>query len=479
MIVFAAILLVATVARSCLRGSSSGRALAAYKASLRARGEKLTADELGFPRPPETNGGLSLLLASVKRIGRAKVDPGSLNLFHFVTPGRAQVSWAMVQPPLNVSRGGRTNATWEVLSEHFKLSSDALQGIRDAAQNPPRHFFNDPTNFFNQPKSPFVELRTAAQSLSGDAIVALRANDLGRAQADLHALTKLALFHHDDLTLVSQMIRTAIAGLGLGVTWEALQAPGWNEESLAVLQRDWESVDLIDAIEKGMTGERAFGEAAFSYMRSAGHAERMKMLRGSGTVPVRRSAEDYFEEFVLVPVWRVHADEDETFFLEYHQCSLDSIRKVRHGASWQAVEVELQSNIAQLNKAFSSPMGSIRHRFSAMAIPNTTRAAAVSVRHETQRRLTIAAIALERYRLREGHPPPDLDSLVPQLLSAVPIDPMSARPLGYRRNTGAGFTLYSAGEDGQDDAGDPNPQSTTNKLDLWAGKDAVWPSPAR
>jgi hypothetical protein len=204
----------------------------------------------------------------------------------------------------------------------------------------------------------------------------------------------------------------------------------------------------------------------------------MKMFQ-FGTTPGRKSAKDYFEQFVLMPVWRTHADEDETLFLEYHQRSLDAIRKARNGVSWQTVGVELQSNNAQLEKTLSGPMAGVRYRFTAIAIPNTTRAAAVVARNETQRRLTLAAIALERYRLRKGRPPPNLDALVPQFLSAVPIDPMSAKPLGYRRNADGSFTLYSTGEDARDDGGDPSPRRSTNQLDFWAGQDAVWPSPAR
>jgi len=478
LVILGAIVLTTLILGTCSRQSNSRSALAKYKSDLRARGEKLTAEELGFPRPPETNGSLSLLLSNVNLMGRAKVDPGFLDLFHYVRAGRARVSWAVGQPPLSSSGGGNTNVTWEVFSEHFKLSADALQGIRDAVQHPPRYFFNDSTNFLNRPPGPFVELRTAAQSLSGDAIVALQAHDLGRAQADLHALTKLALFHHEDLTLVSQMIRTAIAGLGLAVTWEALQAQGWNEESLAALQHDWESVDLTDAIETGITGERAFGEAAFSFMRSAGSAERMKLFRGFGTTPGRKSAKDYFDQFVLMPIWRANADEDEALFLEFHQRSLESIRKARNGTSWQAVNVELQSNIAHLEKALGGPMADVRHRVSAMAIPNTTRAAASVARNETQRRLTITAIALERHRLHHGQLPPELDALVPQFLSTGPLDPMSGEPLHYRPNAN-GFVLYSVGEDGRDDGGDPGSLSATNRFDLWSGRDAVWPVPVR
>ena len=48
----------------------------------------------------------------------------------------------------------------------------------------------------------------------GDAILALHSKELDRAQADLHALTQLTHLHKDDPTLVNQMVRVAIAGLG-------------------------------------------------------------------------------------------------------------------------------------------------------------------------------------------------------------------------------------------------------------------------
>jgi hypothetical protein len=45
--------------------------------------------------------------------------------------------------------------------------------------------------------------------------------------------------------------------------------------------------------------------------------------------------------------------------------------------------------------------------------------------------------------------------LAPQFLSTVPIDPMSAKHLRYRLNGDGSFTLYSVGEGGRDDRGDP------------------------
>ena len=68
---------------------------------------------------------------------------------------------------------------------------------------------------------------------------------------------------------------------------------------------------------------------------------------------------------------------------------------------------------------------------------------------------------------------------MPQFFPAVPIDLMSAKPLRHRLNVDGSFRLYSVGEDGRDDGGDPNSDSGTNKYGLWEGKDALWPAAAK
>ena len=98
----------------------------------------------------------------------------------------------------------------------------------------------------------------------------------------------------------------------------------------------------------------------------------------------------------------------------------------------------------------------------------------VAVRAETERALTLAAIAVKRYQLRHGAPPPSLEALTPEFLPALPYDPMSGKALCYRLEPNGGFLLYSVGEDGKDDGGDPGAASG-NTYGLWEGRDAVWP----
>jgi hypothetical protein len=112
-----------------------------------------------------------------------------------------------------------------------------------------------------------------------------------------------------------------------------------------------------------------------------------------------------------------------------------------------------------------------------MAFPNHVRACETAVRGETDRQMTLAAIALRRFQLRHGQLPPSLEAVVPEFLPAAPYDYMSAKPLCYRLEADGGYLLYSVGEDAEDDGGDPNPLPG-GLNGLWTGRDAVWPSPA-
>ena len=102
-----------------------------------------------------------------------------------------------------------------------------------------------------------------------------------------------------------------------------------------------------------------------------------------------------------------------------------------------------------------------------------------AMRAETERSFAICAIALKRYSLRHGTLPSSLDALQPEFLRSVPVDYMDGKPMKYRLNPDGGFTLYSVGEDGKDDGGDPSPlPGKSNTRNLWDRKDFIWPAPA-
>jgi|GEM_PF-685157 len=71
-------------------------------------------------------------------------------------------------------------------------------------------------------------------------------------------------------------------------------------------------------------------------------------------------------------------------------------------------------------------------------------------------RLARIALAVERFRLASGILPENLNELVPQFLSAVPVDPFDGQPLRYHR-LARGFVIYSVGRDCHDDGGRQKP----------------------
>jgi hypothetical protein len=83
----------------------------------------------------------------------------------------------------------------------------------------------------------------------------------------------------------------------------------------------------------------------------------------------------------------------------------------------------------------------------------------VIVRHATTDanvRLARTALAVERFRLASGILPENLNELVPQFLSAVPMDPFDGQPLRYHRLTN-GYVVYSVGRDCYDNGGRQKP----------------------
>jgi hypothetical protein len=123
--------------------------------------------------------------------------------------------------------------------------------------------------------------------------------------------------------------------------------------------------------------------------------------------------------------------------------------------------------------------GSVKYLLSGQLAPALEKASAKAARMEAQRELVVAAIAIERFRLRHGKPPPTLSAVVPEFVSKPALDPMDGQPARYRAREDGTFLLYSVGEDGKDDGGDPMPTSPTSQNYYFGnGRDIVWPMPA-
>jgi hypothetical protein len=76
----------------------------------------------------------------------------------------------------------------------------------------------------------------------------------------------------------------------------------------------------------------------------------------------------------------------------------------------------------------------------------------VQLRSMAQLRAARTGLAIERYRLKAGSLPPNLDALVPEYMAAVPLDPFTGQAIKYKP-LAKGYVVYSVGNDLSDDGG--------------------------
>lgn len=80
---------------------------------------------------------------------------------------------------------------------------------------------------------------------------------------------------------------------------------------------------------------------------------------------------------------------------------------------------------------------------------------------------TLLCIALERYQRVHRRYPESLDTLVPNLIPEIPVDPLCGKPFVYRVEDD-GYLLYSVGSDGIDHGGSSKPQaSLARRTGMW------------
>jgi hypothetical protein len=394
-------------------------------------------------------------MGALTKLGSFPVDFTNLNGMRYIEPGRAEVGWKLPAPPWKNSKTHSGVGTWEEASRCVAQSAEPLSQIRKAMKTPagnagPRNG----DNFYQVTKEDFYAAKRCAEWLSAAVLVELHNERRADGLADVQALAGLANEYREEYSLMWTAARLMVAQKGLEMTWEALQAMDWTPGELSALQRSWEDVDLLEGLERGLESERGFGMAAVERYSAEPDGKKNPMMS-----PVFR--------------WTI-VDNDLEFGLRHLQKEVEAVRALRGNRPYPEVSVTFDQLNEQIEKKFHGPL-----KFFYVGTLTTTKNMKLSVLRvasvETERRLAITAIAMGRYQQKHGAAPARLRDLVPEFLNGVPLDCMSGKELCYRLKPGAGFVLYSVGEDGKDDGGDSGPSAPEKKPGLWTGRDAVWP----
>ena len=464
------------------------RAVEVYRQELRARGEKLAIEELIPPTPAGPNGAEAFLNGAARFRDVFTNYPPIMNL---VAPGHALAISRLETLPT-----AETSDLWPGLLRDVETDEPALSEVRDALTNQVLTF---QINYQKGVAGLLPQLAGAKHAmihLSEATVVALHRGDANRAWENLQATGRLVRLYGDEPLEICQLVRAAILQTGLDVTWEALEQGCWQEGQLAELQSDWESLELIGVLEASLEMESAKTSQTLDRAR-ASYVALAELPTQSGLFGLaddaRRLVDDPAGGFKAMMdryprYWRWAARESYEYELtnmKMLQGGVESVRRARNRKSfsgcpakysvlpWKSFDSSLFDGLYGLGdfpKVDTNSVSRLLHEIENL---------------EVQRHLLITAIALKRFHLRHGGYPAELRELVPDFLSTLPIDWMDGKPLRYRRNADGTFLLYSVGEDGVDNGGDPTPTEpgafqpgNTKSVSWWKARDAVWPSPA-
>jgi hypothetical protein len=353
-------------------------------------------------------------------------------------------------------------------SDQFEPDFDLM---REALKRPYARMDGDYAKPSGQPIPNFVNVRTVAQ------VLARRAKcDLLLGQPD-KALQELTLLHDmcrllegaptgKPMTLVAAMINVAITGLYVDTVAGGLQSHAWQEPQLVALQKQLAEVNLAPFVAGGFECEPLSALHEFKNIEPRKIFALSTVLIGPHQKPSLwdrvRSLNTHLWD--LIPRGWIYQN------MASYLRSSDKIRVSLFDEHYFVTPKKTDRAMREVEKAMEHP--GLFNLFSAIAIPNYSKATQTFAFNQTKANEAQIVCALERYRLAHGGYSETLDALSPQFIEILPHDLIGGEPLIYRRTADGKFLLYSVGWNEKDDDGLPG--TVTDKRGDW-----VWQYPVK
>ena len=407
-----------------------------------------------------------------------------LPMMKMIQSGRAMVVWQQEVLPED-----KSSNIWPGLLLQVQANRDALSNLQTALDVPVLYFNLDYSQGWTLLLPHLAKLKQAEILAAAFATTALYERKFSEAWTNLHTSVVLVRRYQTEPLLISHLVRVAMAQIAVSATWEFLQSDQLTDAQLAELQSDWQEVEyLFDSSEACFVMERAMNIEVLQLARKSydelsnlglGSAAGSNFFGGLANDP-GKALHDLYERYPRYWAWkRSWSYDEELFSLQSCEATLKAIHRTELIGAFAPAVKELDVAIDQFKKLHTN---SVSHFMFGSQDSWRSNAVLKFANAENARRLLVAAIALKRYQLRHGKYPADLNALVPEFLRQVPVDltrtfNFLAR---YHPKPDGTFLLYSVGEDGEDNGGDPTPtEPATTKSKVWyRARDAVWPQPA-
>ena len=285
-----------------------------------------------------------------------------------------------------------------------------------------------------------------AKALSLRARAAVAAKDSAEATRSLLAITRLAQACKQEPLLIGFLVGNTLEMMALEPLWTGLREHVFAEDDLRRLQDAFATDETTPALLLAMRGELAAGLNAVEHLQKAAEGQ----TKDGENVAAALFASG---KSLGMNVWRmlpnglfdhwksVIADMELRHLIQ--PLKNGGLRQAVHAGDAVVVEIKSRSNMVLHPD----------HIMVNLMLPSVTQISVNALLTETRRRQSLAAVAVERFHLRQAKYPALLEELVPEFMPAVPLDPCDGKPLRYRLTDSGRFVLWSVGFDGHDDAG--------------------------
>lgn len=468
-------------------------ALDNYLAQLKAKGEPLElAQVVPPPLTPERNSApLFWQAVSLRHTNLNILETNPPPAMHQVAPGKAMIGW--LQPEI---RDENIINSWQDVRDGLAQDEGALKLLSQLTNNSAFDFHLQYDGRYAMLATNLPTEKRAVQLLTASAIYNLHNGDTAAAVSNVQTALVLVTGTDDERTAISQLVRMAMAAIASAATWEILQATNITDEELTRLQAAWAQPEFIRAWNRSLPVERE-GDVTMVEQWRKFDAELGRYLgleKNARDVLGMPDDSDSFPDKVKLRarifLWRYWwSYADELLYLKGFEVLTSTAHAVEtNGAFLPALNRQKagldQLGISRLTNSssflFYGP--EIFDWIQAKSIVTLGRVAQRVMRAEAERQIVMTAIALKRYQLAHGNYPAKLDSLVPEFLAKTPPDPVDGQPLRYRLQPDGNYLLYSIGENGIDDGGNPAIKEEGHFSGFfWESPQAldwIWPQPA-
>lgn len=336
---------------------------------------------------------------------------------------------------------------------------EAFDQLRLAAARPECRFGIRYEDNFNALLPHLACLKNMASLLRIRSAALLEAGQTNAAADDIALILRLGDAAGSDPILISMLVRIGIESIATAAVWQGWQQDRWTARDYHRFQAAFATFNPREAVVDALRSERIFSTALIDLLKQD-PARYVQALGTESEAPVPVALR-------LVPGG----------WMRFNQVALS---RCLDSLAQKARTTPMTTALSTIPDAAQvKDLGPMPYSFMArQLVPAVSRSFGKADRAQVNLLLVTTVCAIERFRADNSRKlPASLEALVPAYLAAVPIDPMSGRPLAYHPAEDGSFDLYSFGADGKDDGGAGIIKEGAEQLDwAWPGRKPTDPA---